>query len=449
MKELSLKEIHQIIETDQFFGRDVLGYAVDTRLLKPHDLYFALPGARVDGHDFLKTAAEKGASGAIVKIDYQGPDFGLPLLYSKDVLETLQTFAKIKLKNLKTRVIAVTGSLGKTTTKDFVSELLKTKYKLTVSPGNNNSQIGLPLTILNHVLKDHEYVVLEMGMTTAGHLKKLVEIAPPYAAIVTMVALVHACNFDSIEEIAKAKAEIFSHPDTKIGIYHHESNMANILGTSGHGHCKKVSFSSSSDNADYCLKIINDELHISEDKKNSSFALPFLSLPGIHNTHNFLAAVALAREIGVSFQEIKSAISSLKLPEKRLQFVEKYGALFVNDAYNASEVSIKAALDSLPKPKLGAKRIAVLGEIVELGKFSKMCHSSVADYALSRVDHMLCYGMGCIPILECWKAANRPVVWALERSEIVMALRELLESGDVVLLKGSNATGASKVLEEL
>lgn len=446
MKAFSCKEIAKTIGTSTDSDRVIQGFAVDTRNLKKGDLFFALPGAKVDGHDFLKTAAEQGAGAAVVKNDYSGFDFGLPMMRVPDVLEALQTLAKAKIGQGSARVVAITGSLGKTTTKDFLSALLSHKHKVAVSPGNNNSQIGMPLTILNHVADDDEYIVLEMGMTLPGQISKLVSIAPPHAALVTTVALVHACNFDSIEGIARAKAEIFSHPATKIGIYARESDINYVLQRSGE--CRKISFSMTAKEVDYALQANSAGMTIAE-KGKEPINLPKLPVPGAHNHHNFLAAATLARELGLTWGDIIEVIPTLQLPEKRLQFVEKNGALFVNDAYNASEMSIKAALNALPQPKSGGKRIAVLGEIVELGKFSEECHRAVGEYALNHVDTMLCYGNGCLPILECWKTAGRPVVWAEERADIVRALRERLQPGDVVLLKGSRAKAVCKVLEEL
>ena len=162
-----------------------------------------------------------------------------------------------------------------------------------------------------------------------------------------------------------------------------------------------------------------------------------------------MAAAVVARYFGMEWEEIRSGMQELVLPDKRMQFVEKYGAIFVNDAYNASEMSMKAALSSLPQPKPGGKRIAVMGGIVELGKFSEQCHRNVGEYALEHVDCLLCFGESCLPMHECWQAAGRPVVWKKERAEIVIALRERLQPGDVVLLKGSNSKAVYKVLEEL
>jgi UDP-N-acetylmuramoyl-tripeptide--D-alanyl-D-alanine ligase len=445
MKQLSLTDVASMMRSSIADERKISGVSVDSRLTRSGDLFFALPGQQVDGHAFLEEAAKAGAIAAVVQKNYQKCHIGLSLIYVEDVLFSLQLLAKTILEKRQASIIAVTGSLGKTTTKEFVTELLKSKYKVAVSPGNSNSQIGLPLAIINHTSDDDEIIVLEMGMTLPGHLSKLIEIAPPDVAVITTVALVHAEGFESLEGIAQAKAEIFGHPRTKLGIYHLESDLNQAI--TQVGTCIKRSFSTTDSQADYFLSMSEDHLHI-KGEEGSTVDLPLLNLPGAHNRHNFLAAIAVARCFGISWDEIKHKQATLFLPERRLQIVEKQGICFINDAYNASEPSMKAALDSLPNPKLGNKKIAFLGGMVELGKFSQRCHQAVGKYALDHVDLMLCFGNDCLVIFEEWKLAKRPVVWAKDRDELVSTLKELVNPGDVVLLKGSRSKGVWKVLDE-
>jgi len=421
------------------------GVAADSRLVRPGDVFFALPGAKTDGHSFLSNAAAKGAIAAVVQRDYSGNDFGMPLLYTDDVLKALQNLATSSLKQSKARIVAITGSLGKTTTKEFIAALLRKKNHVYASPGNSNSQIGLPLSILNHATLDEDILVIEMGMTLTGQIKKLTEIAPPTVAVVTTVALVHAGNFDSLEDIAKAKAEIFSHPKTEFGFYHKESDINHAL--TNEGACQKISFSTTSD-SDYYLEIEGDGMVVTHERTKSP-KLPVLALPGEHNKHNYLCAVAVARHFGLSWEDIREVQKTLFLPDRRLQHVEKFGALFVNDSYNAAEMSTKSAISSLPKPQPGGRRIVVFGGMPELGKFSVQCHRNVAEFALQHVDYMFCFGEECLEILDCWQEAKRPVVWAKERIEIAAALRKQLKPGDVILLKGMRIRDVGKIIDEL
>jgi UDP-N-acetylmuramoyl-tripeptide--D-alanyl-D-alanine ligase len=445
MPNYSLRELVSLIGCTADCEASVSGVAVDSRLLNAGELFFALKGEKVDGHDYLLQVASKGAVAAVVHRSYQGDIPGFPLFYVEDVLNSLQTIAKKTLAARKPLVVAVTGSVGKTTTKEFIAGLLRSKYLVAASPGNSNSQIGLPLAILNHTEGKEDILVLEMGMTEKGQLAALVQIAPPHIALITTTALVHACNFSGLDEIGRTKAEIFSHPSTQMGIL--DRGIVNFEELAQMGPCRKASFAVDRFDADFSLRLESNKMAI--DSPEGVGLLPILPLPGLHNRHNLLGAVAVARTLGLEWEEIALAMARLELPERRLEMVEKEGVLFVNDSYNANELSVKAALNSLPSPRDGGNRIAVIGGMVELGKFSEGCHRAVAEYALDRVDQLFCFGPECLIMRDVWQASQRPVVWAQERIEIVRELRKILSPGDVVLLKGSRAKATWKVLEEL
>jgi UDP-N-acetylmuramoyl-tripeptide--D-alanyl-D-alanine ligase len=405
------------------------GFCVDTRLVQPGNLFFALKGARVDGHNFLQEAKTRGAAAAVVSKEYAGKVEGLQLIHVEDPLSLLQELAKEAVTNSPAKIVAITGSIGKTTTKDFTATLLKEKFRVLSFPGNPNSQIGLPLALLNSDLKNTDILVLEMSMDLPGQITKLTQIAPPDIALITYTALVHAHHFDSLEAIGRAKAEIFSHPKTQIGILHRD--IVNFDELTKVGRCPKFSFSVTSPDADFHLK---------------EYPLP---VPGHHNLHNFLAAASIARSLGLSWEDIKQGAAKLRLPDKRFQILDFRGATFVNDSYNACEASVIAAMSSLPQPRPGGKTIFCLGEMPELGPFSEECHKEVGKKSLENIDVMLCLGQGCLPIVNCRKEADKPVFLFQERIKLVEKLRELLQEGDIVLLKGANVKQMWKVLEEL
>lgn len=445
MPNYSLSELAALMGSPIDREAAVSGVAIDSRLVKPGELFFALKGERVDGHAYIAEVASKGAVGAVVARSYAGNDAGLLLIRVPDVLDALQRTTKQILQQRKALIVAVTGSVGKTTTKDFIADLLSPKYLVAASPGNSNSQVGLPLAILNHTEGKEDVLVLEMGMTHPGQLAKLVQIAPPHIAVITTTTLVHACNFSGLEEIGRTKAEIFSHPDTQVGLL--DRRIINFDELAHIGKCRKVSFAVDSEEADFSLSVEQNKMKI--QTPDGMGILDLLTLPGVHNRHNFLAAVAVARVLGLTWDEIAHASRALRLPERRLQIVEREGVTFINDSYNANEVSLKAALSSLPEPKAGGKKIAVIGRMVDLGKFSVGCHKAVAEFALDRVDYLFCFGDESQPMQEVWNKADRPVVWAEERAAIVRKLREVLAPGDVVLLKGSRDKETWKVLDEL
>jgi len=415
----------------------IAGVCVDSRLMQPGQLFFALPGAQVDGHQYLADVASK-ACAAVVSQNYRGEDFGLELIRLPDVLVGLQTIATRLIESYSCRIVAITGSIGKTTTKEFTAALLQQKYRVTHSPGNSNSQIGTPLAILNHTQGNEEVLILEMGMTHFNQIRKLVQIAPPDIALITTTTLVAGvCNFENLEEVGLSKAEIFTHPKTRLGFL--DRQIINFEELCTIGHCSKRSFSLDSPAADYRLHVEKGKLKVSDPLGTAQ--LDKLLVHGAHNLHNFLAAAAIAREIGMEWEEINARIPHLQLPERRCQRVEKQGIVFINDSYNATLASVKAALTSMPEPHQGGKKIAVLGGMVELGKFSEKCHREVLEAALEKVDLLFCFGSE-------WQAI-RPNNWFMTRKEVVEALRPHLNAGDVVLLKGSNSKQTWKVLEEI
>lgn len=446
MHKLNLKEVAHLMEASCKQDAAFFGVSVDSRLHQPENLFFALPGAKSDGHHYLQEVALKGAAGAVVKKEYKGPHYGLTLLHVADPLAALQNLGKKILQRSKSRIVAVTGSVGKTTTKDFITTVLKEKFRVASSPGNSNSQIGVPLAILNHTDGKEDIIILEMGMTHPGDVRKLVDIAPPECAVITSVALVHACNFGSIDEIARAKAEILMHPLTKVGIINRD--IINCTEISKIGPCKKISFAYANPLADYtvqphesdCLTVKFQEL-IHELGK--------FPITGKHNQTNFLAVVACANYFGMSWDEIATGMSKLVLPALRWQTIERDGIYFINDSYNASPIAVKAALENIPNPKPGARKIAVLADMLELGQYSEKSHREIGHYALNFVDLMFCYGTECRYILDCWRKADRHVQWFSQRTDLACALEKNLKAGDVVLIKGSRGTQIYKLLDEL
>lgn len=390
--------------------------AVDSRLVQPGTLFFALPGKITDGHQFLEQAAEAGAVAAIVSCGYQGPSYSLELIKVKEPFEALQQLAKEAMTQFKGKVIGVTGSLGKTTVKEFLYTLLSQKFTVAKTPANYNSQIGLPLTVLNTINGDEDFAVLEMAMTRAGEITKLVNMAPPHVAIITKIALVHAENFEGIEGIAHAKGEILCHPRTELAIVPEDFIQ---IGT--------------------CTRI-----HPDLDFHSKAF-----SLNGKHHEYNMQIAVTCAKHVGMSNKEIEETLPLLKLPERRCESVVLNGITFVNDSYNAAVPSIEAAMETLPLPQGQGKRIAVLSALAELGSFTKECHEQVAEISLKYVDHLICVGESCDEMVKRWKCANKPVIQCKDRTEVVAQLKQLAQSGDVVLLKGSNKNQLWKVLEEV
>ena len=442
MLPLSLANIARLLGSK--IDQETLAFsvAVDSRKVVPGTLFFALKGNKTDGHKFLSQAAESGAVGAVVDRTYQGPSFNLPLIYSSDVAKSLQELAKAAIQKNNPKVVAITGSIGKTTTKDFTTTLLKSRYKVHSDTGNANSRIGLPLTILS-MRGDEEVLVLEMGMSEPLDIERLIEIAPPDLALITAVALVHAENFENLEGIARAKAEIFRHPKTTIGLYSADSPHLEVIMESGL--CPKLSFSTLSDKAMFHAKKRGDKLFLYENGR-LALTLPWTML-GTHNVHNFLAAVSIGRQMGLSYEDIEESAKNLKLPKSRLEMVSKGKILFINDAYNASRNSVCSALETLSVLPQGKRKVAVLSEILELGAFAKEEHEAIAHYALDRVDALFCVGEGARSYKDVFDSKDRVCHHFADVATLREALKEKLLDDDVVLLKGGRAYNLGCLVE--
>ncbi|MBS0623706.1 MAG: UDP-N-acetylmuramoyl-tripeptide--D-alanyl-D-alanine ligase [Verrucomicrobia bacterium] len=418
----------------------VCGACIDSRLVKPGDLFFALKGARHDGHHYLKDAAARGASAAVVSQSYQDSNFGMVLIRVEDVVATLQQLAKKYLEQQKIRVIAITGSLGKTTTKEFAKTLIGSSYRVFATPLSYNSQVTVPMSILS-IRGDEEIMILEMGMSAPGHLAKLINIAPPDTALITTVASQHALGFeDGLAGIAQEKSSIFTHLKTKIGLYHHDMPYASHAQI---GSCEKITFSCTDPAADFFLHREGSCVTIREkDKTQYSFNL---QLPVQAHDHNFLAALSLARLLGIPWPVLKEMTAFLKLPPMRFEKIEKQGITFINDAYNAIPQSIRAALQSLPNPQ-GGRTVAVLSEMDALGEYSEKGHQEVGQCALEHADALFCVGNRCKAMEEIWQTSSKLCRRFDTVKDLGDQLVKFVQKGDVVLLKGARAFALDKLL---
>jgi UDP-N-acetylmuramoyl-tripeptide--D-alanyl-D-alanine ligase len=426
------------------FSGTLTGVAVDSREVRPGNLFFALQGKSTDGHKYLDEVVKRKALGAVIRNDYRGPiPPTLPVARVDDPLRILQELARIRVHDLGAKVIAVTGSIGKTTTKEFIRTILSVGNSVTATGANHNSQIGMALSLLNSIRGDEKWLVVEMGMSQAGNIRRLIEIAPPDIALVTMVALVHLENFEDLSQIARAKAEIFESPRTTWNLYNCDTPHANLLGSVGRG--KKRSFTTQNDpDAYWSLNFGDGTVIIREGREETTLPCPMF--PARHVYENMLAAVAAARTVGIGWDAIEEALPLLTLPKMRLEKKRYQGIWFINDAYNAAEPSMVSALEVL-SGHAPSRRVAVLGQMRELKGYSEQCHRRVGEKALAAADVLYCLGKECEPIVKTWKEAGRLCFWTLSLQELAEQLQRELQIGDVVLLKGSRSNELWKVLD--
>lgn len=422
MKNSTLKEIASLLGQKNESNTSICGYAIDSREVQEGNLFFALPGKKVDGCQFLSDVAQKKAKAAIVPKHYQGDSFGLELIFVDDVRASLQRLAKLSFQNRKGKVIAITGSVGKTTTKEFIAHLLSEKFKVFKTEGNFNSQLTFPLGLLN-LEGDYDVFVLEMGMTESGEIKRLVEIAPPDIVVITRIAMAHVGFFsDGIQGIAKAKAEILSHPKTQLAVIGRQAFAFKEIAEAAT--CKTYLYS------------IED------------LTIPSLPINGPHIQENFVAAALVCKLLGMDEKEIHARAQTLKPHPLRFEIFQKEEVTFVKDCYNANPESMRAALVNLPEPQKLKKRIGILGSMVELGKFSEESHRHIGEVALSHLDELYCLGPDCKPMIEVFQKARKKAELISSLELLKTKMKECIQKGDVVLIKGSKVHQMWKLLED-
>jgi len=416
------------------------GVAVDSRRVEPGNLFVALPGARVDGHDFVAEAARRGAAAALVARVPDGLPPGFPLFVVPDPLAALQTLAAKKRAEAGFRLAAVTGSVGKTTTKEMAAAIVSRKFRTGKTPGNANSGIGFPMAVLG-LPEGLEAVCGEFGMSTKGEIATLSRLFRPEIGAITNVAAVHAQNFASVDAIADAKWEITE------GIAPGGTLVYNAADERLAARAKRwpgAAVAFGADGADVTasdvssLGLSGTEFTVAMRGAKDRVRLP---VPGRHQVANCLCAAAVALVWGLGPADVSAAMARFSPPERRgAAFRHASGAEIVDDSYNASPKAMRSAIASLADAAAAGHRVAVLGEMRELGAEGPRWHRELGEFAASRVDRLVCVGPLAREIGRGARDAGLAAenVTYLERSEdVAEALGPALAAGDVVWIKGS------------
>lgn len=434
-------------------GITIEGVVTDSRKINSGCLFIPLVGDRFDGHDFAGECLASGA-GAVLWAKNKGTPPG-PAVLVEDTLEAMQLLAKNYLTACGTRVIGITGSNGKTTTKDLVYSLLATTYKVHKTQGNFNNHIGLPLTILS-MPEDTEIAVLEMGMSGRHEIELLSKLAEPETAIVTNIGESHLLQLGSRLEIARAKLEIVS--GMKPGglfVYHgDEPLIPQVLqeeDTAKPEGLKTATFGLSAANDDYPTGMMfQDQKTVFTTRigGDTAFELP---LPGEHNVVNSLAALAVARHYGVGVAAMREGLSGAELTGMRIETVTgKSGITILNDAYNASPTSVKAAIGVLENKRGYRQKIAVLGDMLELGEDEERFHLEIGQFlSPEKVDLLFTYGPLSHKIAEGASEKLEPgAIFAYDdKIELIGKLVSVLHPKDVLLVKASRGMRLEEVVD--
>jgi UDP-N-acetylmuramoyl-tripeptide--D-alanyl-D-alanine ligase len=426
----------------------VQSYSIDSRTVGPGQLFFAVKGERLDGHDFVEQALAKGAAAAIVRRDQLGRYPGQTrLLAVEDTLVALQTLATAVRKLWGKPLIAVTGSAGKTTTKEAIAHVLRTQFRVLKSEGNFNNHFGLPLMLLK-LEPEHDLAVIEMGMSHAGEIRALAKIAQPEIGVVTNVAPVHLEFFDSLAGIARAKYELIeSLPVGGTAVLNTDDDYVSQFGRDFKG---KVVMYGTQGTADVRAEKIQSsgpagvEFDVEIGSVREHATLP---LVGVHNVLNALAAVAVGVERGLKPSEAVRALATLAPPDKRGQVLQVGNITVINDCYNSNPKALEAMVDALAT--MAAKRkIVVAGEMLELGPAGEEMHRQAGRHAAEKkIDVVL----GVRGLARTTAEAARDAGIRAEFVETPEDAGEWLareaRDGDVVLLKASRGVKLEKALE--
>jgi UDP-N-acetylmuramoyl-tripeptide--D-alanyl-D-alanine ligase len=426
-------------------ARRVTGVAIDSRAVRPGDLFVALPGERVDGHEFVAQAASAGAAAALVS---RPAGAELPRLVVPDTLVALQRLARAERAGAAYRLAAVTGSIGKTTTKEFLVALLATTFSVGFTSGSRNSQAGFPSELCNRP-EGIAWMVAELGMNHAGELDRLGAIAEPDALLYTVVAPVHLEFFLDVDAIAEAKAELIRHlrSDGLLVLNAADRRVAGFADRFG-GNILRYGVA---DESDFWL-----EGYRENGLLGSTFRLtgPLATLevewpiPGRHQADNLMAAATLALAVGVAPSAIPPCAARLAPPPRRgvVHVLGGSGITLVDDSYNSSPQAARAGLNLLAATP--GRRVAVLGEMLELGPGSPTLHREVGRAAAAVANVIVAVGGESAAILA-HAAEGVEAHHVATATEALDLLRSLLRPGDVVFVKGSRAIGLDLVVDGL
>jgi UDP-N-acetylmuramoyl-tripeptide--D-alanyl-D-alanine ligase len=426
----------------------------DTRTLLAGDCFVALQGDRFDGHSFVAQVRNHGAVAALVSnrlISSDLPD-DLGLVEVPDTLEALQRFAANYRQLLSVRTIGVTGSSGKTSTKELIASVLRTRFKTKATEGNLNNHIGVPLTLIR-LDEDDEYGVVEMGMNHPGELAPLVKMTAPEIGVISSIGPAHIEFFADQAAIAAEKAELIAAlPPEGLAVLNAEDEWSRRI--AGRTNARVVWVGNGPDSTWRAedLQVAADSLSF---RLRHNGGAPRVRLPVVNRVmvSNALLAAAVGRECGLTLDEIALGLEAMRLPGARMQVVKAHGAWIINDAYNANPDSMKAALTTLGEFPGANRRLAVLGSMGELGRHATELHRELGEFA-SRQDLAFLIAVG--PYAEaCAKGAMAAgldrdrIVTVLDAEEATAALRPLLREGDAVLVKGSRFMGLDRLVSAL
>jgi len=448
MEKILLSDIARTVGGTIDIKSEIGEISTDTRQLIAGSVFIAIRGERFDGHDYVAKAFEKGAVAAITEKQIEN----YPCIIVNDTRKAFLDLARYYRSLFNIILVGVTGSVGKTTTKEMIALVLSEKYNTLKTEGNLNNEIGLPKTLLG-INKSHKAAVIEMGMSDFGEIERLSNTAIPTISVITNIGFSHIENLKTQEGILKAKLEILSgmSPDAPLVVNADDRLLSTVKDSLNR---RVLTYGIENKTADYYAK------NIYEENNGTIFTVKYqdrdveVSLPciGRHNVLNALSAFCIGINSGISEEEIINALKKYKPDELRQNIVKKGEQTVIIDCYNASPDSMKASLSVLLQVKAenNGRKVAVLGDMLELGEMSRQLHENVGKFTeMADVDMLFTYGYDSVYIAEKAKESGVSVMHTDDKAKLVNELKTYLKAGDVVLFKGSRGMRLEEVIDGL
>lgn len=461
MKNMTLENIEKAcggryIGTEAEKKTEVLGVVIDSRQVESGYLFVAIPGEKVDGHKFIPDVFAKGA--AAVLSEQQLEDPAGPYILVESTTKALRDLAEYYRKSLDIKVVGITGSVGKTSTKEMIASVLSEKYRVLKTEGNYNNEIGLPLTIFK-IRAEHEVAVLEMGISEFGEMHRLATMANPDICVITNIGLCHLENLKTRDGILKAKTESFAHlKKDGIAILNGDDDKLSTIRQVGdkepvfYGMEEKMEYREDAKKSVYATGVENlglygmqARIHTPEGERDVR-----IPIPGEHNVYNALTATAVGLSLGLSLDQISSGILKAKTIGGRTNLLNTGSMTVIDDCYNANPVSMKASIDVLATAE--GRKIAVLGDMGELGENEKKLHYEVGEYlAKKEIDVLFCAGELSEEIAKAAQKESKTceVYYFKTRDALLEQLLPFLKKGDTVLVKASHFMEYPKIVKAL
>ena len=423
----------------------ITGVSSDTRQIKNGDIFVALRGMNHDGHKFLAEAFRLGAVAAIVENDCVVSSELGPIFFVESPLRALGEIARQHRSKFQIPVVCITGSSGKTTTKEMVASVLENRFNVLKSIGSENNEIGVPNTLLK-LNAAHDVVVLELAARRQGDIEYLCSIAQPTFGVLLNIGSAHLEYFESLEGVAKAKGELLEYLDESlIALINADDRVVCQEVQRTKGRLLTFGFQSES--------IFRGEGLILDQESCGHFLFRGfeidLGIPGGHNAYNALAALSVGVQLGVNIQDAARVLSNFQAIEQRSQIIDVAGITIINDCYNANPESMRAALDILLN-KLGQRKIALLGDMLELGPDSKRYHEELGRYVAPMVDELLTIGtMGEYIATSAMGVGLSKTFHFDNFDSVVKYLKNTLVKGDTILVKASQGMGLRRVVDSI